>query len=130
MVPLIKITKNIQERILLCSMIIFSFVFMSAFTSTMVSTLVVPKFIPNINTIEQLTNTNITVWTTSYEYNLLKNTLQGPDYKLLEKLRTHPDLNGTTSLYVSLFQNKSGFLMRYERAREFLKITKKFGKIR
>lgn len=127
-IPMAKSNDNFQERLVLSVWIIYSIVYSVIFNSTMVSTLVVPKYFPNLNKIEDLVKTNITVYSTLYDYSLVKNSLTGNDVKLLKKLEVFYGDNFYDAIYG--YQNSSGFMMRYERAREFLKVTKKIGKTR
>lgn len=126
-IPIEQYNDNTPERILLNSLMMFAMVYIAAFNSSLVSALVVPKFLPDINKIDELVRTNMTVWTTSYDYTMMETTLQGKDLRLLNNLRVGDSFNSKNMLR---YQNKSGFLTRFERAREFLKLSKKFGKIR
>lgn len=128
-VPLSIYNNSFQERIILFCWMWFGVMFSCAFNSTLVSTLVVPKYYKDLNKIEDLVKTNLTVWTTKFEYNLLQDTLKEDDAKLLKNIRiVDLDANFTNKIYY--FQNESGFLMRHERAREFMKVTKKIGRVR
>lgn len=86
-IPMGKHNINFQERLVLCVWIIYSILFSVVFGSTMVSTLVVPKYYKTIDTIEELVKTNLTVYTTPFEYNMVKNSLTGSDVDLLIKWR-------------------------------------------
>lgn len=126
-IPLKRYNNDFHEKIVIWSWLFFSLIFSCAFNCTLFSTLVVPKYYPDINRIDELVQTNLSVWTTPFEYDLIKSTITTCDAKLLNKLRNAGNDSNFRNLSFS-FPSDSGFLMRSERAREFMKFAKKKGR--
>lgn len=117
-IPDIDRWKPNSERLVLTSWMEYAFIFSAVFQCTLMSTLIARKYYPDMNTINDLLHTNLTIYSGKSDLYVLED---NTPYLLNH---VHPHDEWTIENMILHHKEDIGFMVRTEIARGFLKILK------
>lgn len=113
--------KSNPERLVLTSWMEYAFVFSAVFQCTLMTTLIARKYYPDINTIDDLLRSNLTIYASRSDLHVLEDNAP----YLLQHVQPHDEWTIETMI---IHHNEDiGFMVRTEIARGFLKIIKHYS---